>query len=162
MPTGSVPSPPPWRYISNLISAYGFFLIFRAKTSSLKARKATKACESSINDEMKRKGSCIVLLCILFAHVIAQDHKSEAWNAVQPYFAPPAEFQGVYGDYRSPRRFYNGDSVRTAEDWARRAREIRDKWMEMMGEWPAILTDQTLVIVETEKREDFIQHLVRF
>ena len=65
-------------------------------------------------------------------------------------------------DYRSPRLFYNGDSVRTAEDWGKRAREIRAKWMEMMGEWPPILTDQTFEIIETEKREDFTQHLVRF
>jgi hypothetical protein len=111
---------------------------------------------------MIRKGSCIVLLCIMFAQATAQDHKSEAWNAIQPYFTPPPEFQGLYGDYRSPRLFYNGDSVRTAEDWDRRAGEIRAKWMEMMGEWPPILTDQTFEIVETEKREDFIRHLVRF
>ncbi|MDI9523077.1 MAG: sialidase, partial [Bacteroidota bacterium] len=111
---------------------------------------------------MKRKGGCIVLLCIMFVHVIAQDHKSELWNMIQPYFTPPLEFQCVYGDYRSPRLFYNGDSVRTAEDWGKRAREIRAKWMEMMGEWPPILTDQTFEIIETEKREDFTQHLVRF
>ncbi len=111
---------------------------------------------------MKRKGGCIVLLSIMFIHVAAQDHKSEAWNTIQPYFTPPLEFQGEHGDYRSPRLFYNGDLVRTAEDWSERAREIRTKWMEMMGEWPPILTDQTFEIIETEKREDFTQHLVRF
>ncbi|MGI6573870.1 MAG: prolyl oligopeptidase family serine peptidase [Fermentimonas sp.] len=98
----------------------------------------------------------------MFAHVAAQDYKSGAWNTIKPYFIPPPEFQGEYGDYRSTRLFYNGDSVRTAEDWSERAREIRDKWMEMMGEWPAILINQTFEIIATEKREDFTQHRVRF
>lgn len=111
---------------------------------------------------MIRKTYVIVFLSIFCAYVVAQDNKSEAWNVIKSCFTPPVEFQGVYGDYRSPRLFYNGDSVRTTEDWGKRGQEIRAKWMEMMGEWPPILTDQTFEIIETKQREDFTQHLVRF
>lgn len=102
------------------------------------------------------------MLSILAVNVVAQDLKSEAWNAIQSYFTPPVELQAEYGDYRSPLLFYNGDSVRTVEDWSRRSQEIRAKWMDMMGEWPSILNDQKFEIIETKKREDFTQQLVRF
>ncbi|MGI6572256.1 MAG: prolyl oligopeptidase family serine peptidase [Fermentimonas sp.] len=115
-----------------------------------------------MGNEIVRKTCTIIFLSIFCAHVAAQNHKSDAWNVIKPYFAPPDELQDAYGDYRSPLLFYNGDTVRTAEEWNMRAQEIRAKWMEMMGEWPAILTDETFDIIGTEKREDFTQHLVRF
>ncbi len=115
-----------------------------------------------MGNEIIRKKCGIVMLSILAVNVVAQDLKSEAWNAIQSYFTPPVELQAEYGDYRSPLLFYNGDSVRTVEDWSRRSQEIRAKWMDMMGEWPSILNDQKFEIIETKKREDFTQQLVRF
>jgi len=88
--------------------------------------------------------------------------KSRAWNVIGTYMSPPDEFKNQYGDYRSPLLFYNGDSVKTEQDWERRRVEIRNKWMRMMGEWPSILDDQEFEILKEEKREDFTQYTVRF
>lgn len=111
---------------------------------------------------MVKKTCSIVLISIFCTCVVAQNQKNEAWSTIKSCFIPPAEFQNEYGNYRSPKLFYNGDSVQTTNEWTKRRQEIRDKWMEMMGEWPPIITDQTFEIIETEKRENFTQHLVRF
>lgn len=97
-----------------------------------------------------------LLLCVLFALSCSAQPFPES------YFTPPAEFSDNYGDYRSPFIFYNGDTVKTKQDWQRRREEIRGRWMEMMGEWPPIIEDQQFEILDTIKREDFIQHRVRF
>lgn len=81
---------------------------------------------------------------------------------ISQYFTPPPEFQGKFGDYRNVLQFYDGRQVKTKDDWAERRKEIRDRWMELMGEWPAVITDQQLEIVSSTKREDFTQYKVRF
>ncbi len=63
------------------------------------------------------------------------------------------KFQGEYGEYRSPLKFYNGDSVRSAGDWAKRKEEIKTRWHELMGEWPELITGQKFEIIESEERE---------
>ncbi len=97
-----------------------------------------------------------LLLCIFFMHGCSTQSPLDA------YFTPPEEFKDNYGDYRSPLIFYNGDTVRTKQDWQRRREEIQARWMEMMGEWPSIREDQQFEILETVQRENFTQHRVRF
>src|SRR5690606_2716739 len=81
---------------------------------------------------------------------------------ISQYFAPPPEFQGKFGDYRNVLQFYDGREVKTKADWAERRKEIRDRWMELMGEWPEVITDQQLEILSSTKRENFTQYKVRF
>lgn len=88
--------------------------------------------------------------------------KDKLWEQIATYFDPPAEYKNVYGDYRSPLLFYNGDTVKTKNDWQIRRAEIRSKWMGLMGEWPAIMTNQHVEIIDTVYREDFTQHAVQF
>ena len=55
------------------------------------------------------------------------------WEKIVPFFEPPKEWRGQYGDYRSPLIFKDGSKVETAADWARRRKEIREDWMSLMG-----------------------------
>ena len=108
------------------------------------------------------------LTCLRFAVFSAcsqkqfNPEKEKLWNQISGFFSPPEEFQGEYGEYRSPLKFYNGDSVRSAGDWAKRKEEIKTRWHELMGEWPELITGQKFEIIESEERENFIQHKVRF
>lgn len=86
----------------------------------------------------------------------------DIWSKIASYFEPPTEYRDVYGKYRSPLLFYNGDTVKSKNDWQQRRAEIRSRWMNLMGEWPPIMTDQHLEIVDTVYRENFTQHTVRF
>jgi hypothetical protein len=111
----------------------------------------------------------VLLLCLLtFEQASSQltsrndIDESDAWNKIESHFIPPEEFKNRYGDYRSPLKFYNGETVRTKQDWQIRRKEIRDKWMLLMGEWPPIIEGQKFEIIETVHREDFTQHRVRF
>lgn len=119
---------------------------------------------------MKHPKLCLVLLLALLttgnltgqAFYNYYKTKNAAWNNISGYFTPPVRFANQMGDYRSPLRFYNGDNVATKEDWQKRRKEIRDRWMELMGPWPEVLREQEFEILSTTQREDFTQHKVRF
>ena len=117
---------------------------------------------------MKQLKPYVLLFAFLFSSLglCAQKplkaDKEELRSAISEYFAPPAEFVEVYGDYRSPLKFYDGKEVKNKEDWEKRRTEIKNQWMSMMGEWPALLTEQELEIISQEQREDFTQYKVRF
>ncbi len=79
-----------------------------------------------------------------------------------PYFAPPPELSGDFGDYRSPLKFYDGRPVRTPAEWKERRREILERWHGIMGRWPPLIEKPKLEYLEKERRENFTQHRVRF
>lgn len=88
--------------------------------------------------------------------------KAARWKQIAPYFAPPDSLRGRYGDYRSPLTFYDGRPVRTKSDWKQRRAEILEKWQGMMGQWPALMVDQRLEMLDSVRRENFMQYRVRF
>ena len=88
--------------------------------------------------------------------------KKKTRNKISSYFVPPEKYANELGAYRSPLLFYNGDTVKTKGDWQKRRIEIQEKWHNMMGEWPPVMTQQKFEIVSEEKKEDFTQYKVRF
>lgn len=85
-----------------------------------------------------------------------------AWEQISRFFEPPAEFAGDLGAYRSPLVFYDGRPVRNAEDWLLRRQEILSRWHALMGAWPPVFEKPQVEILETQRRENFAQHRVRF
>lgn len=85
-----------------------------------------------------------------------------AWQTIAPYFNTPAEYVGYFGLYRSPLFFYDGTPVKTKDDWKKRRKEIRNRWMTMMGEWPELIKDQEFEMLSEEKIDDFTRYKVRF
>src|SRR5947209_6156093 len=65
--------------------------------------------------------------------------RDELWRRIEPYFEPPPEFAGDFGPYRSPLKFADGGIVKSAEDWARRRKEILEVWHRRLGSWPALV-----------------------
>ena len=84
------------------------------------------------------------------------------WEKIAPFFEPPKEWRGQYGDYRSPLIFKDGSKVETAADWARRRKEIREDWMSLMGPWPKLITNPAVRTIEETRRENFLQIKIRF
>ena len=84
------------------------------------------------------------------------------WRELTPYFSPPDTLKNKFGDYRSPLVFYNGDKVKTPKDWAKRRKEIRDLWMQMMGEWPDFLVDNKLEYLDSVCRDGYTEYTVSF
>jgi dienelactone hydrolase len=93
--------------------------------------------------------------------VCAGAREPDPWPTISRFFAPPPEFAGQYGAYRSPLRFNDGSEVKTPADWPRRRGEILRQWHELMGPWPPLLEHPKLEILSATNRETFIQERVR-
>jgi hypothetical protein len=82
-------------------------------------------------------------------------------KSLAPYFTPPAEFAGQFGDYRSPLRFADGTEVKTADDWARRRQEILKSWHDLMGPQPAPVEDPRVEVLDKEHDGTFTRHHIK-
>src|SRR5690606_20369683 len=106
---------------------------------------------------------CLAAISLLQPEAFAQvKPASSVWERIAPYFSPPDSLKNYYGDYISPLIFKNGNKVKDAGDWEERRKEILQQWHGMMGQWPALLENQELKVLESKKREDFTQHTVSF
>lgn len=109
-----------------------------------------------------------ITILFLLAFVAIQANAQEfindekKWNAIAPFFIPPENYEGVYNGYRSPLKFYDGTHVTNEEEWMNRREEIRSRWMDMMGSWPAILNDQEFEFIGEEELESITRYKVRF
>jgi dienelactone hydrolase len=93
-------------------------------------------------------------------NLLADDDADASWRAIEPFFHPPAEYEGDLGDYRSVLQFDDGSPVETPSDWPRRREEILQYWHSVMGEWPALVEEPRIDIQETEHVENFTRHRV--
>ena len=75
--------------------------------------------------------------------------------------APPPEWSGKKGDYRSPLQFDDGSRVTDAAGWKKRRGEILDYWHAVMGEWPPVLEKPGMEVLSAVRRETFQQSRVR-
>lgn len=109
----------------------------------------------------------IPLICLLTllgtVPALAQDEGGGAKNLdLKSYFTVPDQWQGKFGDFRSPLLFDDGSEVKTPEQWQRRRAEIVADWEELLGKWPPLITEPEVEILETTRRESFTQHRIRF
>jgi dienelactone hydrolase len=81
---------------------------------------------------------------------------------IERYFSPPVKWRGEFGEFRSPLIFNDGAKVKTPADWARRRLEIRGDWMRLLGQWPELITEPKVEVLESKPRENFRQLKVRF
>lgn len=88
--------------------------------------------------------------------------RREQWKKIEPFSTPPDEFKNRFGDYRSPLKFYDGRIVKNKSDWKVRRSEILDRWQKLLGEWPPLLTDQKLKVLDSVRKDGFMQYRVSF
>ena len=77
------------------------------------------------------------------------------------YYAPPAEFAGDLGEYRSPLLFEDGRRVQNADDWQKRRAEILNLWQRRLGAWPPLLDNPQVTKLESLERDGYVQHHVQ-
>jgi hypothetical protein len=91
----------------------------------------------------------------------SQQNADQAWQRIEQYFHPPAEFAGKLGDYRSPLVFEDGTQVKTPDDWQRRRRELLDIWTKEMGPWPKVLEKPEMKVLREEHRDGITHRRVK-
>ena len=114
---------------------------------------------------LRKIAAAVVSLALPISMIPASVRGQDAeriWSQIAPFFGPAEEFIGDYGDYRSPLKFYDGRPVEDAADWQRRRSEILAKWREIMGPWPALVEEPEVEPLERMRRENFVQHKLRF
>ncbi|SMD14268.1 Dienelactone hydrolase [Pedobacter nyackensis] len=105
---------------------------------------------------------CFLLISNIVSGQSESNPRKAIWTKISPYFAPPAEHKDKYGDFKSPLKFYSGKEVKSKADWAKRRKEIADRWNGMMGTWPPFLKDQKMEFLDTIRKDGFTQYRVRF
>jgi glycerophosphoryl diester phosphodiesterase len=107
------------------------------------------------------KSTLLALVCLASFSSTVLNAADPTWDDLRKFFAAPEEFAGKFGDYPSPLKFYDGKPVENGYQWAQRRKEIRAKWDELLGPWPAMLEKPQFEIVESKPRENFTQHKIR-
>ncbi|MBL7733934.1 MAG: sialidase [Chitinophagaceae bacterium] len=114
---------------------------------------------------MTKKTLCLLPVFVLAAFHIAaqaQQEPDSVWQKIQPYFSPPAEYAGKYGDYRSPLKFYDGREVKTPADWKKRRKEIFRRWNDMMGHWPRLIKKPAFAILDSVRQEGYTRYHIEY
>ncbi|MDG2127592.1 MAG: alpha/beta hydrolase family protein [Fuerstiella sp.] len=112
----------------------------------------------------------LLLLTVAVPGATAQEKKedtvawqeSASWSVIGTHFDPPAAFANDFGPHRSPLRFHDGSTVRSVADWKRRRNELVGQWTELLGQWPPLITEPHVEVLETERRENFVQQKIQF
>lgn len=102
--------------------------------------------------------------CLLYVHEAFHQRvngSAEPDTRLASYFRTPTAFVGKLGNYKSPLTFADGSPVRTADDWAKRRREIRKTWHTLMGPWPKVIDKPKIEYLANERREKLTQHHIR-
>jgi len=81
--------------------------------------------------------------------------RAELARQLAPYYQPPQEFAGDLTTYASPLKFADGTTVRTAEDWQRRRKEILDSWYGRLGGPLPLLKQPQVKHLETVQRDGY-------
>jgi len=81
---------------------------------------------------------------------------------IQPYFTPPLPWQDNPGQYSDLLRRPKGAAITSPAGWQRRRQELRQEWERWLGAWPPLITDPEVEILDSQRREDFTQHQIRF
>ncbi len=104
-----------------------------------------------------------VLLCYLISPWVSPlaAHDS-AWTRIAPFFEPPAEFAGDFGDYRDWIHDSAGRPL-SAQQWSERRNELRAYWRRRLGEFPPLIKRPRVYYERLELREGGVrQYRVHF
>jgi dienelactone hydrolase len=101
--------------------------------------------------------SLAMVLSSLASAAEPAQRRAELEKQLAPYYEPPAEFAGQFGDYKSPLKFADGSEVKTKEDWAKRRAEILKTWHERLGPWPPLVEKPKVERLETVDRETYAE-----
>ena len=101
-----------------------------------------------------------VLCVLLLSQMASQPEAADVPASLRPFFAPPAQYAGDFGSYRSPLVCNDGTPVKTPADWQKRRAEILAAWRSLIGLWPPLMEKPKVEFLEQQHRDNFTQHKV--
>ncbi|MBE0536744.1 MAG: prolyl oligopeptidase family serine peptidase [Phycisphaerae bacterium] len=85
---------------------------------------------------------------------------SQIPEQIAAFFAPPPEFAGNFGSFRSPLLLEDGTRVKSVNDWQKRRTEIRTAWQAVLGDWPPLIAAPKIEYKQRTHLENFTRHRV--
>jgi hypothetical protein len=143
---------------------------------ALSFAKKIRDADTGLRNHSMRLMQCIALFTFLLLTIVVAPGRAEQPAVTQPgkaaelerlrtqlapYFHPPAEFAGDFGNFKSPLRFDDGRPVRTADEWRLRRSEILRTWNKLMGPWPPLVDKPTIEYLEKESHGKYTQQRIR-
>lgn len=98
----------------------------------------------------------VAVVCIGLQGLVAQDVPDK----LKDFATPPESFQLKDSSYTSPLLFQDGTRVSDREGWAKRRKEIRDNWMQLMGPWPPLLSEGSLELGEVRVKDGYLEQRI--
>ena len=87
---------------------------------------------------------------------------TETWSKIAFAFQPPVGTDATpAASLRSPLIFNDGRPVKTPAEWRERREEILKYWHAALGAWPPLIEKPEVEVIETARRENFLQKKVR-
>ncbi|MCH1495520.1 MAG: prolyl oligopeptidase family serine peptidase [Rubripirellula sp.] len=83
-------------------------------------------------------------------------------EVLSTYFETPESWIADYGNYRSPLQLDDGTTVTDQKSWDTRRQQLRQWWMQQLGQWPPLITKPELEILEIKNHESYIEQRVSF
>jgi dienelactone hydrolase len=80
--------------------------------------------------------------------------------AEPPFSRIPEQWREQRSTLRSPLLQPNGERISTAAAWREERRKIEARWHELMGQWPPVIQQPKLSVLETSEREGITQQKV--
>ena len=102
----------------------------------------------------------VFLFPLLITHFFANDSLCQS-QSVAPFTAVPTEFQNKFEPARSPLLFRDGRTVSTPTEWKAKRAEIMEEWTQILGEWPLVLENPNVELIETSTRGKITQRKIR-
>lgn len=102
------------------------------------------------------------LILLSICHRADAQTKEDPWQLIRPHFSVPKEFRNSFGNYRPLLKQLGGGTIRTAQEWQKRRKELLTDWTGLLGQWPPLITKPDVETLTTTRRENCILRTVRF
>lgn len=83
-------------------------------------------------------------------------------ESLAKYATPPEKFAETFGKYRSPLLKEDGSKISTADEWSDKRKELLADWHRLLGEWPPLITEPKVTVLEESERDGLRQLKIRF
>jgi dienelactone hydrolase len=103
----------------------------------------------------------LLVFSLLSPAPLFAEPRDELAKQLAPYFEPPAEFAGKFGEYKSPLVDASGKEIKSADQWPARRKEILALWHKRLGEWPPLVEKPEVKVKKTEEREGYTRQEVQ-
>src|SRR5947208_3572296 len=110
---------------------------------------------------MTHKPICSLAFLVLLSSTASLVAAEKPCESLAPFVKPPAAYEGRFGSYKKLTESPKSEFRISAEEWAKRRKEIFSFWDKTLGPWPSLILHPRVEILKTTAQEGFTEQRVR-